>query len=225
MKPAPREPQAALPIAILISGRGGNMRAIAERARAGDLPVDVRVVVSDQPHAPGLAIAASMNIPTRTLSPRDYADRASYDAALLELLDAYAPALVVLAGFMRILSSSFIRAYAGRILNVHPSLLPKYRGLHTHRRTLEAGDATHGVSVHFVTAELDGGPVVIQALVDVRAGDTEATLSSRVQEQEHRIYPQAIDWFARGRLRLRNERVWLDGRELDQPVVVDARGA
>jgi phosphoribosylglycinamide formyltransferase 1 len=224
MKQTPREPHAALPIAILISGRGSNMRAIAGRALAGDLPVDVRVVVSDQPQAAGLAVAASMNIPTRTLSPRDYADRVSYDAALVELLNAYEPELVVLAGYMRILSSIFIQAYAGRILNVHPSLLPKYRGLHTHRRTLEAGDATHGASVHFVTAELDGGPIIVQALLDVRAEDTEATLSSRVQAQEHRIYPQAIDWFARGRLRLQNERVWLDDRELDQPVVVDARG-
>ena len=133
------------------------------------------------------------------------------------------PALIVLAGFMRILSPGFIDAFAGRILNVHPSLLPKYRGLHTHRRALEAGEATHGVSVHFVTTELDGGPVIVQSLVDVRPDDTEASLSARVQQQEHRIYPQAIDWFARGRLQLRNDQVWLDGRLLDGPVIVDAR--
>jgi phosphoribosylglycinamide formyltransferase-1 len=214
---------ARLPVAILISGRGSNMRAIAERAGRGDLPVDVRVVVSDQPQAGGLAVAATLHIPTQTLSPRDYPDRTSYDAALVQLLLRYQPALIVLAGFMRILSPGFIEAFAGRILNVHPSLLPKYRGLHTHRRALEAGDATHGVSVHFVTKELDGGPVIIQSLVDVRPGDTEASLSARVQQQEHRIYPQAIDWVARGRLQLRNDQAWLDGRPLEAPIIVDAR--
>lgn len=212
-----------LPIVILISGRGSNMRVIAERAARGELPVEVRAVVSDQAQAPGLDIASSMNIPTHVLSPRDFPDRATYDAALAALLKEYEPQLVVLAGFMRILSCGFIDAFAGRILNVHPSLLPKYRGLHTHRRVLQAGDAVHGVSVHFVTAELDGGPVIIQAMVDVREGDDEATLSARVQQQEHRIYPQAIDWYARGRLALREERIYLDGRVLEEPVIVDAR--
>jgi phosphoribosylglycinamide formyltransferase 1 len=212
-----------LPIAVLISGRGTNMREIAERARVGELPVEIRVVVSDQPSAGGLDIAETLGIATRVLSPRDYPDRAAYDAALVEALNAYEPGLVVLAGFMRILTATFIDAFRARILNVHPSLLPKYRGLHTHRRALEARDAVHGVSVHFVTAELDGGPVVIQALVDVLPGDDEASLSSRVQVLEHRIYPQVVDWFARGRLQLVDERVWLDGRPLEAPVVVDAR--
>lgn len=216
---------ARLPVAILISGRGSNMRVIAERAAAGESPIEVRVVVSDQPQAPGLAVAASMGLPTRTLAANDYPDRASYDAALAKLLHAYQPQLIVLAGFMRILSPSFIDAFPGRILNVHPSLLPRHRGLHTHRKALAAGDAMHGVSVHFVTEELDGGPVVIQALVDVRPGDDEAALSSRVQQQEHRIYPQAIDWFAGGRLRLREGQAWLDGRVLDAPIIVDARDA
>jgi phosphoribosylglycinamide formyltransferase 1 len=214
-----------LPIAVLISGRGSNMRTIAELAARGELPVEVRVVVSDRPQAPGLAIAAQMQIPTRTLSPGDFPDRRSYDAALVDVLESFQPQLIVLAGFMRILSDCFIDAFAGRILNIHPSLLPRYRGLHTHRRALQAGDAVHGVSVHFVTAELDGGPVIIQALVDVREGDDEAGLSARVQRQEHRIYPQAIDWFARGRLALRGDRVHLDGRPLEQPVIVDAREA
>jgi phosphoribosylglycinamide formyltransferase-1 len=214
---------ARLPVAVLISGRGSNMRAIAERAASGELPVDVRVVVSDQPQAAGLAVAAALHLPTQTLSPRGYPDRAAYDAALVQLLLRHEPALIVLAGFMRILSPGFIDAFAGRILNVHPSLLPKYRGLHTHRRALEAGEATHGVSVHFVTTELDGGPVIVQSLVDVRPDDTEASLSARVQQQEHRIYPQAIDWFARGRLQLCNDQVWLDGRLLDGPIIVDAR--
>jgi phosphoribosylglycinamide formyltransferase-1 len=207
-----------LPIAILISGRGSNMRVIAERAAAGTLPVDVRVVVSDKPSAAGLRIAAEMNIATRVLEPRNFPDRPAYDRALVELLAQYQPQLVVLAGFMRILTSQFIADFAGRMLNVHPSLLPKYPGLHTHRRCLEAGDTAHGVSIHFVTEQLDGGPVVLQAEVPVLAGDTETALSARVQQAEHRIYPQAIDWFARGRLVLKEGRAWLDGKPLDTPL-------
>lgn len=207
-----------LPIAILISGRGSNMRVIAERAAAGGLPVDVRVVVSDQPSAEGLRIAAAMNIATRVLEPRNFPDRPAYDRALVELLTQYQPQLIVLAGFMRILTSHFIGAFAGRMLNVHPSLLPKYPGLHTHRRCLEARDAMHGASIHFVTEDLDGGPVVLQAEVPVLPGDSEETLSARVQQIEHRIYPQAIDWFARGRLLLQDGRAWLDGKPLDAPL-------
>jgi phosphoribosylglycinamide formyltransferase-1 len=208
-----------LPIVILISGRGSNMQAIAERAAQGTLPVDIRAVISDKADAAGLATAASMQIQTRTLSPREFPDRASYDVQLAKLVAGFEPKLVVLAGFMRILSPSFIATFADRILNIHPSLLPLYRGLHTHRRCLEAGDQVHGASVHFVTEELDGGPLVIQAQVKVRPGDSENTLSARVQRQEHRIYSQAIEWFARGRLQLREHRAWLDGRPLDQPVI------
>ena len=207
-----------LPIAILISGRGTNMRVIAERAAAGSLPVDVRVVVSDKSSAEGLQTAAAMKITTRVLEARQFADRPSYDRALIGLLAQYQPKLIVLAGFMRILTPQFIEAFAGRILNVHPSLLPKYPGLHTHRRALEAGEAVHGVSVHFVTEQLDGGPVVLQAEVPVLPGDTEKTLSARVQQGEHRIYPQAIDWFARGRLLLKEDRAWLDGQPLHAPL-------
>jgi phosphoribosylglycinamide formyltransferase 1 len=207
-----------LPIAILISGRGTNMRVIAERAAAGTLPVDVRVVISDQSAAAGLQTAAAMNIATRALAPRDFADRASYDQALVQLLAQYQPQLVVLAGFMRILTPHFIGAFAGRILNVHPSLLPDYRGLHTHRRVLEAGEKLHGASVHFVTEELDGGPVIAQAEVPVLPGDSETTLSARVQRAEHRIYPRTIDWLARGRLSLQDGRAWLDGQPLDKPL-------
>ena len=207
-----------LPIAILISGRGSNMRVIVERAAAGTLPVDVRVVVSDKPSAEGLSLAADMNIATRVLEPRDFPDRPAYDRALVELLRQFQPQLVLLAGFMRILTPQFIGAFAGRMLNVHPSLLPKYPGLHTHRRCLEAGDAAHCASIHFVTEQLDGGPVVLQAEVPVVPGDTEITLSARVQQAEHRIYPQAIDWFARGRLLLQDGRAWLDGKPLDAPL-------
>lgn len=215
-------PPGKLPIVILISGRGSNMRAIAERAASGDLPVDVRAVISDKAEAAGLATAAAMNIPTRALSAREFSDRAGYDRALAALVQSFEPRLVVLAGFMRILSPGFIAAFADHTLNIHPSLLPLYRGLHTHRRALEAGDAVHGCSVHFVTEELDGGPLVIQSQVKVLPGDSESTLSARVQQQEHRIYSQAIDWFARGRLQLREQRAWLDGRPLDAPVIQPA---
>lgn len=215
---------ARLPIVILISGRGSNMQAIAERAASGELPVDIRAVVSDRADAAGLAAATALRIPTAALSPRGFADRAAYDFALTQLIEQYQPRLIVLAGFMRILTPGFIGAFAGRILNIHPSLLPKYRGLHTHRRAIEAGDDLHGVSVHFVTEELDGGPVIIQACVAIRPEDTEESLSVRVQRQEHRLYSQAIDWFARGRLELRDERAWLDGQPLQAPIRIDATG-
>jgi phosphoribosylglycinamide formyltransferase 1 len=216
---------ARLPIAILLSGRGSNMRAIAELAAAGSLPVDIRVIVSDQPQAPGLDIARSLGLTTEVLSPHDYADRPSYDRALASLVAGYEPVLVVLAGFMRILTSEFIARFAGRIMNIHPSLLPKYRGLHTHRRVLEARDEQHGASVHFVTQELDGGPVIIQSYLDVLANDTEDSLSARVQREEHRIYAQALAWFATGRLTLNGDAVFLDGKQLDRPVVIEARGS
>jgi phosphoribosylglycinamide formyltransferase-1 len=213
-----------LPIVVLISGRGSNMRAIAESAARGQLPVEVLAVISDQPDAPGLALAASMGIETRALSPKGFADRAAYDYALADLVASFEPGLVVLAGFMRILTPSFIAPFADRILNIHPSLLPKFRGLHTHRRAIEAKECEHGVSVHFVTQELDAGPVIIQACIDIRPEDTEASLSARVQQQEHSIYPQAIDWFARGRLALKEGRAILDGRPLESPIIVNARG-
>jgi len=213
-----------LPTAILISGRGTNMRVIAERAAAGSLPVEIRVVVRDRASVEGLEAASAMNIPTRVLAPRDFADRAAYDHALTRLISEYEPQLVVLAGFMRILTPHFIGAFAGRILNIHPSLLPSYRGLHTHRRVLEAGETLHGVSVHFVTEELDGGPVILQAEVPVMPGDSETTLSARVQRAEHRIYPQVIEWFAHGRLLLKDGRARLDGRPLEMPLREPAEG-
>jgi phosphoribosylglycinamide formyltransferase-1 len=213
-----------LPTAILISGRGTNMRVIAERAAAGSLPIEIRAVVSDRAAAEGLQVAAAMNIPACVLAPPAFADRAAYDQALAELLSAYEPKLIVLAGFMRILTPHFIGTFAGRMLNIHPSLLPGYRGLHTHRRVLEAGEKLHGVSVHFVTEELDGGPVIVQAEVPVLPGDSETTLSARVQRAEHRIYPQAIEWFARGRLLLKDGRAWLDGKPLETPLREPAEG-
>ncbi|HEU4602297.1 MAG TPA: phosphoribosylglycinamide formyltransferase [Steroidobacteraceae bacterium] len=210
-----------LRVVILISGRGSNMRAIAEHAQHGTLPIDIVAVISDKPEAAGLATASSLNIPTRAISPRDFIDREAFDAALAELIESFDPQLVVLAGFMRILTAKFIARFHDRILNIHPSLLPKYRGLHTHRRCLEEGDAQHGCSVHYVTAELDGGPVIIQATVPVLPGDTEATLSARVQQQEHRIYPEAIDLIARGRVKFRDDRVWLDGQPMTHPILIE----
>ena len=211
-----------LPVVVLISGKGSNFRRIAELAAAGELPIEVRAVISDRADAGGLEIARQLGIPAVVVSPGEYADRTAFDSALAAEIDRFSPGLVVLAGFMRILGTEFVDHYAGRMLNIHPSLLPKYRGLHTHRRALEAGDEVHGASVHFVTRELDGGPVVIQARVPVLAGDDESTLARRVHSVEHHIYPECIDWFARGRLQLRDGAVWLDGSRLAAPVVFEA---
>jgi phosphoribosylglycinamide formyltransferase-1 len=211
-----------LPIVVLISGSGSNLRVIAESARSGTLPVEIRAVISDRAEAAGLAWAANAGLPALAISPRDFADRAAFDRALADRIEAYAPRLVVLAGFMRILGREFVERFAGRMLNIHPSLLPRHRGLHTHRRALDAGDAVHGASVHFVTPELDGGPVVLQARVPVRTDDNEVTLAARVLAQEHRIYPQCIGWYAAGRLQYRDGAAVLDGRVLESPLVVEA---
>jgi phosphoribosylglycinamide formyltransferase 1 len=210
-----------LPIVVLISGRGSNMLAIARRALNGELPVDVRAVISDKVDAAGLAHASELGIPVATLSPREFASRELYDVALADLVASYQPQLIVLAGFMRILTKAFVDAFAGKIINIHPSLLPKYRGLHTHKRAIEAGDALHGVSVHYVTQELDGGPVIMQASVPVLPDDTAESLSARVQRQEHRIYPQVIEWIARRRIELRSDGVWFDGKRLQAPVPIE----
>ena len=214
-----------LPVVVLLSGTGSNLRAIAAQANAGELPVEIRAVISDRPDAPGLAWAAAQGLRTVALPPRDFPDRAAFDRALAETVAGFDPGLVVLAGFMRILGDEFVDRFAGRLLNIHPSLLPKYRGLHTHRRALEAGDRHHGASVHFVTRELDGGPVVIQARVPVRDDDDEASLAARVLTEEHRIYPECIGWFAAGRLQCRDGVVHLDGRPLTGPVLRDRAGA
>lgn len=221
--PALRANRERLPIVVLISGRGSNMHAIAASAARGELPVEVRAVISDKADAPGLALAASLGLRTSVLSPREFADRIAYDASLADLIASFQPQLIVLAGWMRVLSRVFIDRYAGRILNIHPSLLPKYRGLQTHRRVLEAGECQHGLSVHFVTLELDGGPVIVQVCVDVHPTDTEASLSARVQREEHRIYPQVIEWYACGRLELKEHRAFLDGQLLAAPIFIDAR--
>jgi len=210
-----------LPVVVLVSGRGSNLRAIDARIAAGELPARILAVLSDREDAAALSWAAERGLATGAVPQRQYADRAAFDAALGNVIAGYAPALVVLAGFMRILGSPLVERFAGRMLNIHPSLLPKYPGLHTHRRVLEAGDAEHGASVHFVTTELDGGPVVLQARVPVLPGDDEAMLAQRVLVQEHRIYPLAIRWFAEGRLCVDGGIVRFDERPLAAPLLVN----
>lgn len=183
-------------IVILISGRGSNMEAILN---AG-VPLQIRAVISNRPHAAGLATAAAAGIPIRSLDHKLYASREEFDQALMHCIDEFAPDYVVLAGFMRILSEAFILRYPRRIINIHPSLLPSFPGLHTHQRALEAGVRIHGATVHFVTPRLDHGPIIIQAAVPVHQEDDESTLAQRVLEQEHRIYPQALCWLAEDRL-------------------------
>ncbi|MDP1708104.1 MAG: phosphoribosylglycinamide formyltransferase [Gammaproteobacteria bacterium] len=191
-----------LPTVILVSGRGSNLQAILQAAAAPSSPLEVRAVISNRPDAPALAVARAAGIPTQTVDHTTYPDRQHFDAALQTAIDCHAPALVVLAGFMRILGPEFVNHYRGRMLNIHPSLLPAYPGLDTHRRVLMDGVQEHGASVHFVTPAVDGGPVVLQARVPVLPDDTVTTLAARVLEQEHCIYPQALRWFAEGRLRL-----------------------
>ena len=198
-------------VVILISGRGSNLQAIIDQTRAGHLPIDIRAVISNNPHAAGLQLAQAAGLGTAVIDHRNYPDRDAFDQALLQAIDRHQPQLVVLAGFMRILGAAFIRHYAGRLLNIHPSLLPAFKGLNTHARALAAGTREHGASVHFVTNDLDGGPVVIQARVAVQSDDTPATLAARVLEAEHRILPLAIRWFAEHRLSIRNGQVLLDG--------------
>jgi len=206
------------PIVILISGRGSNMRALVEHSRSEAAAYRVRSVLADRADAGGLDTARSFGIAARAVVPAKDMPRAEYDSALAAAIDECSPSLIVLAGFMRILSAPFVERYAGKMLNIHPSLLPKYPGLHTHRRAIEAHEAEHGVTVHFVTEQLDGGPRVIQARVPVETGDTEATLSLRVLAQEHVIYPVAVDWFCAGRLRYQAGQAILDGRTLSEPV-------
>ena len=201
-----------LPVVALISGSGSNLQALIDAQLAG-LPIRLAAVISNRADAYGLERARRHSIPAEVLNHRDYPDRDAYDADLQHLIDGYAPGLVVLAGFMRILTPAFVAHYQGRLLNIHPSLLPKFPGLHTHQRALDAGETEHGASVHFVTAELDGGPVILQARVPVLPGDDTGTLAARVLEQEHVIYPRVVDWFAAGRLRLGEDgRPWLDGK-------------
>jgi phosphoribosylglycinamide formyltransferase-1 len=199
-------------IVILISGRGSNMQTLLE----ANLPCQIAAIISNRADAQGLAVAKAHGIDTAVVPHKDYADRPSFDAALAKVIDAYTPDVVVLSGFMRILTAAFVERYAGRLVNIHPSLLPAYPGIDTHQRVLQDGAKIHGCTVHFVTPDLDHGPIIIQAAVPVMREDTPQSLSTRVLSEEHRIYPQAIRWLCRGQ-------VWLDkhGRvasdRLEQP--------
>jgi len=212
-------------VLVLISGRGSNLAALIAARDAGSLPVEFVAVISNRPQAGGLELAVAAGIPTRVVDHRNYAGRAEFDAALAEAIEAYAPDLVVLAGFMRILTDDFVRRFAGRMLNVHPSLLPAFPGLETHRRALDEGVRIHGCTVHFVTPSLDHGPIVVQAAVPVLADDEVATLAARVLREEHRIYPLAVRWFAEGRLRLEDGRVRVQvGAAPAQTLICPAEG-
>lgn len=214
---------ARLPIVVLVSGSGSNLQAIIDAA-AGGLPVEIRAVVSNRADAFGLTRAKRAGIPTAVLDHQAFATREAYDRELIRLIDSYRPELVVLAGFMRILTPRFVNHFSGRLLNIHPSLLPKYRGLHTHRRVLEAGDREHGASVHLVTEELDGGPLLLQVSVPVEADDNEESLAARVLSQEHIIYPTVIGWFAKGRITMDNGILQLDGDTMQGPVIIPFNG-
>ena len=215
--------KAPLPIVVLVSGYGSNLQAILDSITAGFLHATVRAVVSDRPEAEALRRARAAGLSVETVTPAEFSAKGAYDTALIQAVDRHTPGLVVLAGFMRILGPEFVRRHLGRMLNIHPSLLPKYRGLHTHRRALEAGDRVHGCSVHFVTEELDGGPVIARAEVQVLAGDTETELRARVQRREHELYPEVIGWYAAGRLRLDSQRALFDGVPLLMPKQFDGK--
>ncbi|HNR22708.1 MAG TPA: phosphoribosylglycinamide formyltransferase [Steroidobacteraceae bacterium] len=213
-----------LRLAILISGRGSNMAAIARACATRTINARVACVGTDRADAAGLDTARALGIDAFAVLPAAYASRPEFETALAARLDECRPDLVVLAGFMRILGDAFVARYRGRMLNIHPSLLPKYKGLHTHRRALAAGDPMHGCSVHFVTEELDGGPVVLQGRLRVAPGEDEQRLSARVQALEHIVYPRAIGWIAAGRLAWRDDRVWLDDKLLTAPITEDFDG-
>ncbi|EDT05685.1 phosphoribosylglycinamide formyltransferase [Burkholderia ambifaria] len=216
-------------LVILISGRGSNMEAIVRACAQERWPAQVAAVIANRPDAAGLAFAASHGVATAVVDHRSFDGRDSFDAALAAEIDRFAPDLVVLAGFMRILTPDFVRRYEGRLLNIHPSLLPSFKGIHTHQQALDAGVALHGASVHFVIPELDSGAIVAQGAVPVRAGDDAAALAQRVLTVEHVLYPRAVRWFVEGRLRLENGRAVVAPEEArwifaDQPHTETSEG-
>ena len=206
-------------IVILISGRGSNMEALLRAREAGELPADIVAVFSNKADAKGLDTARAHGIAAEVVAHRDFSSREAFDAALSEKIDAYQPDLVVLAGFLRVLTEGFVRHYEGRLINIHPSLLPSFPGLHTHERALEAGCKLHGATVHFVTPELDHGPIIIQAAVPVLIDDTPDTLAARVLAQEHVIYPRAVRWFCAGQLKVERGIVRVEVPNAQQLVV------
>jgi phosphoribosylglycinamide formyltransferase-1 len=214
-----------LRLTILISGRGSNMTAITRACLAGEINARVVSVISDRAEAAGLLAARDLGAATATVLREPGTSAAVFERELTASIDASQPQVIALAGFMHILSPPFVEHYLGRMLNIHPSLLPAYRGLHTHRRVLADGAGEHGASVHFVTPELDSGPIVLQSKVAVRAADTEATLAARVLATEHIIYPRVLSWIAQQRLTWHDGAAWLDGARLETPIVEDFRAA
>lgn len=207
-----------LKVAVLASGRGSNLQVLVDAQRDGRLPIQIVLVASDKAQAVALRRAEEAGIATLALDPKSYPDRVAFDADLFARIAAHAPDLIVLAGFMRVLGAAALAPWSGRIINIHPSLLPKYRGLHTHQRALEAGDATHGASVHYVTAELDGGPIIAQAEIPIHAGDTPDTLAARLLEDEHRLLVASVAQIANHRVTLTDEGVRHDGALLSEPL-------
>lgn len=209
-------------LVVLISGRGRNLQAIIEAIGAGHLPLELRAVISNRGDAPGLAHAEQAGVPTRVLRPKGHPDRRSFDLTVADVVDEYAPDLVALAGYMRLLDSAFVQRFAGKLVNIHPSLLPKHRGLDAHRRALEAGDTRHGATVHMVTEDMDAGPGLLQGSVAVADNETPEGLANRVMTQvETRIYPRALLWLATGRAQCTEGRAQLDGETLEVPAHVD----
>jgi phosphoribosylglycinamide formyltransferase-1 len=210
----------ALPIAVLISGRGSNMLALERATRDGRIDGRIAAVISDRADAAGLGAARGLGLAATVVAPAPGESREAHGERLAGAVHASGAGLVALAGYMRILGGGFVRAFEGRLLNIHPALLPAYRGLHTHRRVLAASDPSHGCTVHFVVEELDAGPAVIQGRLAVRPSEDEASLSARVQRLEHIVYPRAVGWFAAGRLECRDGGAWIDGRPAG-PVIVE----
>ncbi len=203
-----------LSIVVLLSGNGSNLQAIIDQSQTADCPFTIAAVISNRANAYGLKRAAAADIPQHCIEHGQYASREAFDQAMMHTIDQYQPGLVVLAGFMRILTADFVRHYQGRMLNIHPSLLPKYKGLDTHQRAIDAGDQWHGVSIHFVTEELDGGPVILQSRIEINSDDDADSLASRIHQKEHIIYPMVIAWYATGRLSLQDGQLRFDGQTL-----------
>lgn len=217
-------PGSRLPIAVLASGRGSNLAALIDAREAGRLPVEIVLVAGDKAGAPALHNAAAHGIPTLALDPKGFPDRRSFDRALFARVADSGAQLVVLAGYMRIIDASVVADWTGRMINIHPSLLPKYRGLHTHRRALAAGDPEHGTSVHFVSADLDGGPAIAQSRIEVRADDSEDSLAARLLPREHQLLVACVEAIALGRVRESDGCVWFDGAPIAAPLRLDAAG-
>jgi len=208
-----------LTIVVLISGSGSNLQVLIDQMLAGTLPIEIAAVISNRGDAAGLKRAETAGIKTLVVDNKAYPDRQSYDVELQKNIDSFNPQLVVLAGFMRILTEDFVNHYTNRMLNIHPSLLPNYRGLNTHQRAIDDGAEIHGVSVHFVTPELDGGPVIAQSQVDVASDDTTQSLAAKVQAKEHILYPRVIKWIAEQRLKITNGELFFDNQKLNAPIL------